>query len=155
MVILLQMINREVINTKIKDEFSKYLSNLTLDDFIILNLKGKGAYGSVLIVKEVKTNIVYYMRIINKNDLTVYNDRLLLKGNRPFLELIDFPLITTLSLAFHSKQKLYLLGKYEKETIALSEIEKKGFKEEDVKFLTAQLVVSIEHLHSKNVIYRQ
>ena len=105
--------SRDTLNKEIEKEFSKYLrKNISIDDFTILNLKGRGAYGSVLIVKENKTGIVYFMRILNKKDMLVYNQKLLIKGNRPILELIDFPLISKLDIVFHNKQKVYLLGKY-------------------------------------------
>lgn len=146
--------SRDTLNKEIEKEFSNYLrKNISIDDFTILNLKGRGAYGSVLIVKENKTGIVYFMRILNKKDMLVYNQKLLIKGNRPILELIDFPLISKLDIVFHNKQKVYLLGKYNN-VEELTYKAKTGMKENEIKSIAAQLVLAIEHLHKRNIIFR-
>ena len=94
----------------------------TIEDYTILNLVGKGAFGNVLIVKRNKNNKLYSMRSINKKDIKVLDNKLLIKGLRPIIELLDFPLIASLDIVFQNKNKLFLLGLYEDKKVLSSYI---------------------------------
>jgi serine/threonine protein kinase len=133
----------------------------TIEDYTILSLLGRGAYGSVLIVQNNTNKLTYTMRTLNKRDMSVVDNRLLIKGNRPVLELIDFPLIARLDIVFQSRHKLYLLGKYEQIEDISSFMTKKAKdvdiskREQIAKLIAAQLIVTLDALHTKGLIYRQ
>lgn len=92
--------------------FNKYIVKDTIKDYTVLNLIGKGVYGNIYIVSKNIDNKLYSVRSISKRDLKVVNNNLLIKGNRPILELIDDKNIVKLDRVFQNNSKLYLLSDY-------------------------------------------
>ena len=78
-----------------------------------------------------------------------------IKNERKLLEIIDHPFIISLKFAFQTSAKLYLATEYCNGGEIFCHILKKGhLSESDVKFYFSQIVIAIEYLHSKKIIYR-
>jgi serine/threonine protein kinase len=76
-------------------------------------------------------------------------------SERRILEAIDHPFIVKMDYAFQSKTKLYFAIDYcpgGELFFYLSQIGR--FKEEAAKFYAANILLGIEYLHSKDIIYR-
>jgi len=138
------------------DKLKKFTnSKLTIDDFSIIKVVGKGSYGKVLLVKKNEDQKIYAMKVLKKKHMIKRNQTEHIKTERSILELIDNPFITKLKYAFQNPQKLYLVMDYCQGGELFFHIQRvERFNEEAVKFYASQLVLAIEHLHANNIIYR-
>ena len=81
----------------------KYTNNkLTIDDFTIIKVVGKGSYGKVLLVKKNEEETIYAMKIMKKLSMVKKNQVDHIKTERRILELIDHPFINKLQYAFQT-----------------------------------------------------
>ena len=72
------------------------------------------------------------------------------------MEMIDHPFIIKLEYAFQNRQKLYLLTKFCPGGELFFHIQKiQRFNEDATKFYAAQIILALEFLHSKDIIYRE
>jgi serum/glucocorticoid-regulated kinase 2 len=87
-------------------------TKMTIDDFSILKVVGKGSYGKVLLVKKNDDKKVYAMKVLKKKNMIKRNQTEHIKTERRILEVIDHPFIIKLKYAFQNPQKLYLVMDY-------------------------------------------
>jgi len=139
------------------EKLKKYTNNkLTIEDFTIIKVVGKGSYGKVLLVKKNNEETIYAMKIMKKISMVKKNQVDHIKTERRILELIDHPFINKLQYAFQTESKLYLVTDYCPGGELFFHIQRvERFNEEAVKFYGAQLVLALEHLHLNNIIYRE
>lgn len=116
---------------------------------------GKGYFGKVSKVKYTGDNTIYALKSIKKNKLKEQKHIEHIKNERKLLEIIDHPFIISLKFAFQSPTKLYLVMEYCNGGELFYHIRKKGhLKLDDAKFYFAQIVLAIEYLHTKKILYR-
>jgi serine/threonine protein kinase len=87
-------------------------NKITIDDFSILKVIGKGSYGKVLQVKRKDDGYVYAMKVLKKKYMRKKNQVEHIKTERQILELMEFPFIIKLRYAFQNEHKLYLVTDY-------------------------------------------
>lgn len=147
-------INMEVTNDpsikKVTDD------KLTIDDFTVIKVVGKGSYGKVLLVKKNDDNTTLAMKVLKKKHMIKRNQVEHTKTERSILELVKHPFVIQLRYAFQTQVKLYFVVDYCPGGELFFHIQKvERFNEEATKFYAAQMVLAIEHLHSLNIIYRE
>lgn len=146
-------IKNNFINKTITKDFS---SNLSVDDFITLKVIGRGAYGKVLLVKKKGKEEVLAMKILKKKEMIIRNQVLHIKTERKIMEMIDNPFIIKLEYAFQNRHKLYLLSKFCPGGELFFHMQKiHRFNEESAKFYLAQVVLALDALHIKDIVYRE
>jgi len=102
-------VNLDLNDEQLKNECS---NKLTVDDFSILKLVGKGSYGKVLLVNKKDDSKVYAMKVLKKKNMVKQNQIEHIKTERKIMELIDHPFIIKLKYAFQNPEKLYLVMDY-------------------------------------------
>ena len=139
------------------EEIQKITNNkLTINDFSIIKVIGKGSYGKVLLVKKNDEDKVYAMKVLKKKAMIKRNQVEHIKAERNIMELVDHPFIIKLKYAFQNPAKLYLVMDYCPGGELFFHIQRvERFNEEAVKFYGSQLVLALEHLHKNNIIYRE
>jgi len=139
-----------------EEAINKVTNNkLSLDDFLMLNVIGKGSYGKVLLVRKKEDQNIYAMKILKKKNMIKRKQVDHINTERKIMEVIDNQFIVKLRYAFQTNQKLYLVTDYCPGGELFYHIQKVGkFNEEAAKFYAAQLVLAIEHLHKNNIVYR-
>lgn len=129
---------------------------LTVNDFTIVKVIGKGSYGKVLLVKKNDDDKIYAMKVLKKEAMLKRNQVTHIKAERKIMELIDHPFIVKLKYAFQSPEKLYMVMDYCPGGELFFHIQRvERFNEEAVKFYGAQLVLALDHLHKNKIIYRE
>jgi serine/threonine protein kinase len=129
---------------------------LTIDDFTVIKVVGKGSYGKVLLVKKNDDNKTLAMKVLKKKHMIKRNQVEHTKTERSILELVKHPFVIQLRYAFQTQVKLYFVVDYCPGGELFFHIQKvERFNEEATKFYAAQMVLAIEHLHSLNIIYRE
>jgi len=131
-------------------------SKLSIDDFTVIKVVGKGSYGKVLLVRKNDDSTILAMKVLKKKHMIKRNQVEHTKTERSILELVRHPFIIQLRYAFQNQAKLYFVVDYCPGGELFFHIQKvERFNEEAVKFYAAQMVLAIEHLHSLNIIYRE
>ena len=96
-----------------EDQLKKLTNNkLTIEDFTIIKVVGKGSYGKVLLVKKNDDENIYAMKVLKKKNMIIKNQVEHIKTERKILELISHPFIIKLKYAFQTPEKLYLVMDY-------------------------------------------
>lgn len=128
------------------------------DDFEPLKCLGKGAFGTVHLVKQHATGRLYAQKQFKKASLTVHK-RLIeqTRAERTILESINrHPFVVKLYYAFQDHEKLYLILEYAQGGELFTHLAMERMFNEDVAaFYMAEMVLALEHLHRNvRVIYR-
>ncbi|ELP86520.1 hypothetical protein EIN_034610 [Entamoeba invadens IP1] len=128
---------------------------VTEDDFEIISLVGKGAFGKVFLVKEKSTGTLYAMKVVTKKQVIEQNEVEHTLTEKNILAKVKHPFLVNLYYSFQTSSALHYVIDYcpGGELYALMQ-SSKTFKEQRAKFYAAQMVLAIEHLHNQGVIYR-
>jgi protein-serine/threonine kinase len=95
------------------------------------------------------------MKILKKKEIEKKNQVRHTMTERRILEALDSPFIVKMDYAFQSKSKLFFVIDYcpgGELFFYLSQIGR--FKEDAARFYASNILLGIEYLHSKNIIYR-
>lgn len=137
--------------------FKKAAKNKTLsiDEFDLLKVIGKGSFGKVMQVRKKDTNRVYAMKIIKKAHIVERSEVSHTLAERAVLAQLNHPFIVPLKFSFQSPEKLYLVLAFVNGGELFHHLQQDGrFKEERAKFYAAELLSALECLHNYNIIYR-
>lgn len=140
-----------VLNETITDKNSKP----SLEDFTLLKVVGKGSFGKVLQVRNRHTNRVYAMKQLKKSHVVKRNQVEHTKTERFVLQHLRHNFIVRLHFAFQTDRKLFMLLDYCSGGELFFHLGKAGrFTESRSRFYASEIVLALEYLHAKSVIYR-
>lgn len=129
--------------------------NIGPDDFEYLKVIGRGYFGKVSQVVFKHDGQIYALKSLKKSKLKEAKHIEHTKTERRILEIVHHPFIVSLKFAFQTQAKLYLVMDYVDGGELFYHLRKKRrFDEKQAKFFLAQIVLAIEFLHSKKIIYR-
>lgn len=125
------------------------------DDFKKIKVQGTGGFAKVYQVLKRDTNKLFAMKELNKLDYIKSDSIDSLVNEQKIMAETSHPYLMTLDYCFHTQKKLYFVMDYMPggEQYAHLKLHKR-FKEEEAKYIFAQVVLGIKFLHKKNVIYR-
>ena len=142
------------------------------EDFEVISLCGKGAYGTVLQVKYIKQNLeldskkkikdkkkqiekIYAIKIIDIDSIQRVNKLYQIYLESQTLNELDNPLIVKIYGTFQYKSKVYMVLEF------LSKGDFGSFlkmnyplKEETIKFYAAEIVLFLEYLQKQKIVHR-
>ncbi|KAJ9662538.1 hypothetical protein H2201_006026 [Coniosporium apollinis] len=131
---------------------------MTAQDFEPIRCLGKGAFGTVLLVRQTATGRLYAQKQLRKASLTVHKKLIeQTKTERAILESVNrHPFVVKLFYAFQDHEKLYIILEYAQGGELFHHLAmERMFTEEVAAFYMAEMVLALEHLHrSVGVIYR-
>ncbi len=128
---------------------------VTIDDFELLKVVGKGSFGKVLLVRKKDSGKVYAMKMLSKPNVVKRRQVHHTITERKVLSYTRHPFIVTLHYAFQSPSQLYFVLDYCGGGELFFHLGKAGrFKESVARFYAAELVLALGHLHRRGVVYR-
>ena len=128
---------------------------VSLRDFSLLKVVGKGSFGKVMQVRKKDTGRIYAMKVLHKSNIVKRNQVEHTRTERNVLSRLGHPFIVGLNFAFQTTDKLYFVLDYCGGGELFFHLGKEGrFTEDRSRFYCAQITLALEHLHSMNVIYR-
>jgi len=134
---------------------SSISSAVTMDDFEIISVVGKGSYGKVMQVRKRDTGHIYAMKVLKKQMLVARKQVVHTKTERRVLELIDHPFLVSLRFAFQTEGKLYMVLDYFTGGELFFHLKHGGkFSERRAKFYAAEITLALQCLHENTIIYR-
>lgn len=134
---------------------------MSVADFDLLKIVGKGAFGKVMLVRRKTGNkssgegAIYAMKVLKKSVIAAKGQIEHTKSEQAILCEIRHPYIVRLRFSFQSEDKLYLVTDYYNGGTLFMHLKlSQKFEENRAKFYSAQLVSALQHLHTKGIIYR-
>uniref|UniRef100_UPI0037E7C42A serine/threonine-protein kinase MRCK beta isoform X4 n=1 Tax=Semicossyphus pulcher TaxID=241346 RepID=UPI0037E7C42A len=138
--------------------FTSTLKDMRLhrDDFEMLKVIGRGAFGEVAVVKMKHTERVYAMKILNKWEMLKRAETACFREERDVLVKGDSQWITTLHYAFQDDNYLYLVMDYYVGGDLLTLLSKfeDRLPEDMSKFYVAEMMLAVHSIHQQNYIHR-
>ncbi|KAL1905067.1 Serine/threonine-protein kinase [Sporothrix stenoceras] len=128
---------------------------LTIDDFDLLKVVGKGSFGKVMQVCKKDTRRIYALKTIRKAHIISRSEVAHTLAERSVLAQINNPFIVPLKFTFQSPEKLYFVLAFVNGGELFHHLQKEQrFDINRARFYTAELLCALECLHGFNVIYR-
>lgn len=128
---------------------------VTLDNFVMLSVIGKGSYAKVVLVKKKDTSEIFALKILKKKHIERRKQEEHVITERNVLVGIKHPFIVKLTYSFQNERKLFFVLEYCPGGELFNLLQKrKQFTEDQTKFYSAQIILAIEHLHKNDIIYR-
>ena len=138
-------------------DYGLFNHKLSVEDFDLLKVLGKGSFGKVMLVKKKDdpTSTLYAMKTLRKAALIKRNQLAHTSTERTILQSIDCPFLVHLRYAFQTTDKLYMVLNY----MAGGELffwlkKEKKFSESRCRLYAAEITIALEALHSADIIYR-
>mmetsp|Transcript_9799 Transcript_9799/g.21211 ORF Transcript_9799/g.21211 Transcript_9799/m.21211 type:complete len:656 (-) Transcript_9799:1629-3596(-) len=127
----------------------------SLDSFKMIKVIGKGSFGKVFLVREIKTGETYALKVLRKDNIIKRNQVEHTKTERSVLGYVKHPFIVGLNMAFQTKDKLFFVLDYCAGGELFFHLGKLGrFPEDRAKFYAAEIVLAIDYVHSLDIVYR-
>lgn len=141
---------------KIGVEFvENQIGKLSIDDFDLMTVIGRGSFGKVMQVRKKDTNRVYAMKTIQKAKIISRSEVTHTLAERSVLAQINNPFIVPLKFSFQSPGKLYFVLAFVNGGELFYHLTKeRRFDINRARFYIAELLCALECLHGFGVIYR-
>ena len=141
---------------KLSRLLNKTDKKFTLDDFVVLSLLGYGTFGCVLLVKHIKTEEAYAVKVIKKSSINIKNKQIEhIKHEKDVLSLIknfEFKFYTTLTETLQDNYWLYFFLDFIQGGELHTFIKRKlVIPIEGIKFYMAEVVWALEQLHKNGI----
>jgi serine/threonine protein kinase len=127
-----------------------------LDNFTVLQRLGDGSSGEVYLVRENESSGLYALKVIPKRKLsgTLLAIEAVMAERNLLLDLRGNDFILQIRACFHDSKNYYLVTEYHPAGDLHTLLLRKGSKLDAVRFYMAELLIALEHIHSKRVVHR-
>lgn len=158
------IVKKEVFLSLLNEKLQNYLKkkillqekNIELQDLKILNKLSKGAYSTTYLVQHAKNGVFYALKSIKKSDVFEYELLPRLKNEKKIHQICNFPFISTFVKSFKNSDHLFFLYEYVQGPALSKVLESQvALTMQQTKFYASIIVLTLEYLHSFNVIHRE
>jgi len=132
------------------------LAGAALADFDMLHTLGTGTFGRVRLCTCKKTNnTVYAMKILLKTEVIRLKQQEHIRSERKILAAVDHPFIVNMYRTFQDATSVHMLLEYVNGGEVFSHLRNAGrFSKEFTKFYIGQIVLVLQYLHERQIVYR-
>ncbi|KAJ7955922.1 Serine/threonine-protein kinase [Quillaja saponaria] len=128
---------------------------ICVDDFDLLTIIGRGAFGEVRLCREKKSGSIYAMKKLKKSEMLSRGQVEHVKAERNLLAEVASHCIVKLYYSFQDAEYLYLIMEYlPGGDIMTLLIREETLTETVARFYIAQSVLAIESIHKHNYVHR-
>ncbi|KAL5491986.1 hypothetical protein EMCRGX_G017367 [Ephydatia muelleri] len=131
-------------------------SQISLDDFNILKVIGRGSYAKVLMVELKKTKRIYAMKVIKK-DLVMDEEDIdwVQTEKHVFEQASNHPFLVGLHSCFQTESRLFFVIECVNGGDLMFHMQRhRRLPEEHARFYSAEICLALNFLHERGVIYR-
>ena len=137
--------------------FSKHqtIKHVSLEDFQIMKVIGRGSFGKVCLVQYKKTKELYAMKSLKKDVLLDQDQVESTIVEKKILEKLDYPFLVGMVFCFQTEERIYFIMPFVRGGELFQQLRKlRFFPEEKVRFYSAIIGLSLEYLHTHGIVYR-
>ncbi|KAF9680982.1 hypothetical protein SADUNF_Sadunf06G0178300 [Salix dunnii] len=128
---------------------------ICVDDFELLTIIGRGAFGEVRLCREKKSGNIYAMKKLKKSEMLKRGQVEHVRAERNLLAEVASHCIVKLYYSFQDAEYLYLIMEYLPGGDVMTLLIREDTLTENVaKFYIAQSILAIESIHRHNYIHR-
>jgi serine/threonine protein kinase len=130
-------------------------SKVSMANFKILSVLGRGYYGKVMLCQEQETKNYFAIKSVRKSRLLEANKVHTIISERNILTKLDHPFIVSLKFAFQTPSKFYFVLDYAPGGELFYHLQRRGiFPIDQVRLYAAEIALALHHLHQSGIIYR-
>jgi len=131
-------------------------AKLTKKKFQVGETLGTGTFGRVrMVTYNYKKPMYYALKMLKKSEIIRLKQVEHIKSEKSILSQINHPFIVVLYASFQDENSLFMLMEYIIGGELFSQLRKVGrFSNDTSRFYAAEIVLALEYLHSKNIVYR-
>ena len=138
-----------------KNENKEGKKLMSLSDFEVLKLIGKGSFAKVYLVRNKFNKKIYSMKKLNKPFIKRNKQEKNIINERILLSKIDYPFLVKLYCCFQDKEYLYFIMEFIQGGELFFHLHREiRFDDEKTCFYIAELILVLNFLHENNIIYR-
>lgn len=131
------------------------IKHVNLSDFTIKITVGTGSFGRVKLIVQIKTGKYYALKILKKNEIIKLKQVDHILSEISILNSIDFPFCVNMFGIAQDDRYLYIVLEYVPGGELFTYLRTVQYLQpEPAKSYAAQVTLIFEHLHSKNIVYR-
>jgi len=128
---------------------------VSITDFKLLKLIGKGNFGKVMLVKMLPTDETFAMKMLSKKRIIENNEIEHTMAECRILQRLRHPFLINLHYAFQTEENLYLILDFVNGGELFYHLQQqKRFTENRARFYAAEILLGLEYLHNAGVLYR-
>jgi len=131
--------------------------NISLNDFHFVTVLGRGSFGKVMLAEEKKTKKYYAIKMIKKQYIVEKDDiDSMMTEKSVFITVSSekHPFLVNLHSCFSSTSRVYFVMDYAQGGDLIYHIRQSNFTAKRAKFYLCEVLLALEFLHKKNIIYR-
>ncbi|OMJ75567.1 hypothetical protein SteCoe_25263 [Stentor coeruleus] len=129
--------------------------NISLADLVCVKILGKGMFGNVFLVADKNRSRLYALKTVSRKKIERYEIQENLVLERKILLQLDHSMILKLVRTFKDSRRIYFLTEFVRGLDLFDVLRQLNLvSDRDSKFYIACLVLMFEHLHERDIIYR-
>lgn len=128
---------------------------MTIEDFQLLKVLGKGTFGKVIMAKMKRTGEVVALKILKKEVIVAKDEVAHTLTENRVLKSTVHPFLTELHCSFQTKNRLIFVMEYVNGGELFFHLSKERvFSEDRSRFYAAEIILAVKYLHDNKVVYR-
>ncbi len=133
----------------------KDIKKVTLNDFKMIKVIGRGTFGKVCLAQYKKTKKYYAMKILKKNVILEHDQIKNILLEKKILENLNYQFLVGMDFCFQTQERIYFVMNFIRGGELFSHLyDCKFFPEKKARFYSAIIGLSLEYLHTHGIVYR-
>uniref|UniRef100_A0A8C5S592 Rho-associated protein kinase 2 n=1 Tax=Laticauda laticaudata TaxID=8630 RepID=A0A8C5S592_LATLA len=127
---------------------------MKVEDYDVVKVIGRGAFGEVQLVRHKTTQKAYAMKLLSKFEMLKRSDSAFFWEERDIMAFANSPWVVQLFSAFQDDRYLYMVMEYMPGGDLVNLMSNYDVPEKWAKFYTAEVVLALDAIHSMGLIHR-